>query len=693
MVRKFVLPEFGYEVQIGKVAAQADGAVWMQCGGTVILSAACQAQQEDFPGFLPLSVEYREMFSAAGKIPGGYFKREGKYTDKEVLTARLIDRALRPLFPDHFFNKVQIMTTVYSTDRLNMPNTMSLVSSSLALALSPIPFLGPVGVVEVARVDGEWIFNPTYPQTQASALRMVVAGTVEGICMLEGSADGIAEHELLELFKVCHEKVKRIIAWQEEICRELGVQKALYVDKSFDWSTWEQRAVAAFDDAKLAALCTDDKKQRSTVLEQYQTDFLTKYAAELTDDTAKQKAAYAFDGQFKHLLTDFTMKRGKRVDGRAFEQVRPVSVEVGLLPFVHGSALFQRGETQALASTTLGGGQDEQRIEELMGEETHRRFMLQYNFPPFSVGEVKPMRGPSRRDVGHGSLASSALTCVLPSKEQFPYSLRVTVDILESSGSSSMATVCGSVMSLMDAGVPISQMVSGVAMGLFKSTTGEFQVITDLSGFEDEFGWMDFKVAGTDGGITAIHMDIKNKGGLPWTVFEAALRQAKVARAEIMAKMRTVMTQPRSEVSSLVPKIISFKIPTNKIGAVIGTGGKTIREIIEQTGTTIDIEDDGSVNIFGQPGEKMDQAVNWVKTLAGNIEEGAIYPGKVRRHAEFGMFIELVPGQDGLLHISAIPKANQRDMDKIYPLNSDLLVQVAAYDPTTGRIKLKIVNQ
>ena len=691
MVKKFTLPEFGYEVQIGKFAAQADGAVWLQRGGTVVLSTACQAPQRDFPGFLPLSVDYRESFSAAGKIPGGYFKREGKYSDKEVLTSRLIDRALRPLFPDHFFNQIQVLTTVYSVDRDHSPNTMSLLSSSLALCLSQIPFFGPVGVVEIVRVDGNWIFNPSYPEMQASPVRLVIAGTVDGICMLEGSADGIVEHELLELLKQAHVKIKTQISWQEEICREMGIQKTPFQDATFDWATWGKRATEFYTNDKLTSVCVADKKTRSEVESKFATDFLALYQAEIAEITfGKEKALYALDHTFKALFTDFTMKRGKRVDGRDFNTVRNVSVETALLPFVHGSALFQRGETQALVSTTLGGGQDEQRIEDLMAGDTTRRFLLHYNFPPFSVGEVKPMRGPGRREVGHGALAASAVASVLPTKEQFPYTIRVIADILESSGSSSMATVCGTIMSLMDAGVPIQQMVSGVAMGLFKSTDGKFQVITDLSGFEDEFGWMDFKVAGTDAGITAIQMDIKNKGGLPWEVFEAALEQAKHGRAEIMAKMRTVLSKPKAELSSLVPKIISFKINTNKIGAVIGTGGKIIREIIEKTGTTIDIADDGTVNIFGHPGELLDMAVNWVKTLAGNIEEGAVYIGKVRRHAEFGMFVELVPGQDGLLHISAIPKAEQRDLETHYPLNSDLPVEVVAYDATTGRIRLKI---
>jgi len=692
-VKKFTLPEFGYEVEIGKFAAQADGAVWLKQGGTVVLTTVVESEMEDFLGFFPLSVDYREMFSAAGKIPGGYFKREGRYSDKEVLTSRLIDRALRPLFPANFFNQVQVLNTVYSVDKEHMPNTVSLMSASLALMMSKIPFLGPVGVVEIAKINDEWVFSPSYAQAAESKTRIVVAGTKEGVCMLEGSSDGISEADFLNLLQTAHEKIKIQIKWQEDICKELNINKPEFKDEKFDWNLWESNALNFLTEDKLEEVCTKDKQKRNTIIKNFKQEFLDAHKDQiLSEELSSKKVLYAFDNKFKSLLTDFVLKREKRVDGRDFDKVRDISVETCLLPFTHGSALFKRGDTQALVSTTLGGGQDEQRFEQLVGDETTSRFLLHYTFPPFSVGEVKPMRGPGRREVGHGSLAASALESILPDKDNFPYTIRVTSDILESCGSSSMATVCGSTMALMDAGVPIKEMVSGVAMGLFKGSDNNFQVISDLNGFEDAFGWMDFKVAGTDNGITAIQMDIKNKGGLPWEVFEKALKQAKESRNIIMKEMRSVMTEPKKELSDLVPKNEVFKISSNKIGAVIGSGGKTIREIIEKTDTSIDIEDDGTVKIFGTPGAGLEKAVGWVKTLAGQIKDGERYEGKIRRHTDFGMFVELVPGQDGLIHISAIPKDQQRDMNKFYPLNSILPVEVAAYDQATGRIRLKIAE-
>jgi polyribonucleotide nucleotidyltransferase len=388
-----------------------------------------------------------------------------------------------------------------------------------------------------------------------------------------------------------------------------------------------------------------------------------------------------------------TLSLGRRIDGRAFDQVRAIDVETGLLPFTHGSALFQRGRTQALVTLTLGGGQDEQRVEDLMGGKTvEKSFMLHYNFPAFSVGEVRPNRGPGRREVGHGYLATSALEPMLPESDKFPYTIRIVADILESDGSSSMATVCGSTMALMDGGVPLKKMVSGVAMGLLGTPDGVFKTLTDITGTEDAFGLMDFKVAGTETGITAIQMDIKHKGGLSKQVFEAALAQAREGRLHIMQEMKKVLSAPKPELSSLVPKFVTFKVPTDKIGAIIGTGGKVIREIIEKTTTTIDIEDDGTVKVFGQPGPGLDTAVAWVRTLGGLIERGARYTGKVKRLADFGLFVEIVPGLDGLVHISAIPRAKQQYLDKEYPIESTLQVEVMEYDPSTGRIRLKLVE-
>ena len=689
-VKKFSLPEFGYEVQLGRYAKQADGAVWLQNGGTVILSTVVSgASRDEFPGFLPLSVDYREMFAAAGKIPGGYFKREGKMTDKEVLTSRLIDRAIRPLFPDKFFEQVQVLSTVYSIDKENMPEMMSLISCSLALTISDIPFFGPVGVVEIGYVDGEWIVNPTYSQAKESVSRLIVAGTEEGVCMLEGCTDNISEDQLLDVIDLAHKKIKIQIDWQRKIAAELKVEKAALPEDTFEWKKWEDEASKFLTSDRLKGVCGGDKSQRSKAIKDLYDIFMEQNKEQIGDDVVvNKKVRYALDYQLKDSLTDFILAEGSRVDGRKFDEVRKITSEVSVLPFTHGSAVFTRGETQALVSTTLGTGQDVQRIDDLMGGVVEKRFMLHYNFPPFSTGEARPMRGPGRREVGHGALAASAIKPVLPDESVFPYIIRIVSDILESNGSSSMATVCGSTMALMDAGVPIKDMVSGIAMGLLKGSAGKFQALTDISGFEDAFGWMDFKIAGTDKGITAIQLDIKSKGGLPREVFETALKQANVGRKNIMDRMRDTMSEPRKELSELVPKMVTFKIHQEKIGAVIGAGGKIIREIIDTTGVTIDIEDDGTVKIFGLPGSGLEKAVDWVKTLAGKIENGSIYTGKVRRITDFGIFVELVPGLDGLLHISNIPREKQKDIADLYPTNSDLKVVVQNYDADTGRIKL-----
>lgn len=694
MIKKFRLDDFGYEVEIGKVANQADGAVWLQQGGTVVLVTVVSAGSKEFPGFLPLSVEYRELFSAAGKIPGGYYKREGKPSDKEVLTGRLVDRSIRPLFPYNFFDQVQVIATVYSVDKEHAPNILALVGASIALMTSGIPFMGPVGAVEVCRIDGKWVVNPQYSDAQKKAgVKLVIAGTEEGINMVEGSADEISEKDFVDALFLAHDYIKKLVAWQKQIHQE--VSKPLKEGAQFfNWQEWSDRANAFLTDEKIKGICLPDKKERNEYLNNLTEAFLAEHETAAQElEVPKKALEYVFDQVIKEKITELIFVVGKRVDDRPFDQIRPIAVEVGLLPYTHGSALFTRGSTQALVTTTLGGGQDEQRMEGIMDDGlADGRFMLHYNFPPFSVGEAKPMRGPGRREVGHGYLAASALRAMLPSKEEFPYTIRVVADILESNGSSSMATTCGGTMSLMHAGVPIKKMVSGIAMGLLMNKKGEFRVLSDISGFEDEFGLMDFKVTGTDGGITAIQLDSKYKGGLSRHVFEAALEQSKRGRLHILGEMQKVMNKPNATLSDLVPKLVSFKIAPDKIGAVIGTGGKTIREIIEKTRTTIDIESDGLVKIFGGPDADQQGAVNWVKTLAGQIEIGSKWAGKVRRIAEFGMFVELVPGQDGLVHISNIPREKQRTFAQDYPIDSVVNVEVVDYDAATGRIRLRLLK-
>jgi polyribonucleotide nucleotidyltransferase len=693
MVRTFRNEEFGFEVEIGKVARQADGAVFLKQGGTVILATATSAPSKEFPGFLPLTIEYREQYSAAGKIPGGYFKREGKLSDREVLTSRLIDRAIRPLFPYNYFNQLQVLTTVYSVDKEHAPNTISLLAASLALSISKIPFMGPIGVIEVGRVDGQWIFNPSHPEQLKSDIRLVIAGTQEGIVMVEGSTNELLEKDFVDIIFQAHEKIKKLIAWQKEIQAALNYTEPIAED-AYGFDVWKSEISQFLTSERVERMYIENKKERYAYLDEIKAEFAAQYQEKIESTKVPSSVIdYIINDELQEKLSNLIFKVNKRVDGRDFTTVRPIAVEVGLLPFTHGSGLFTRGNTQALASVTLGSGQDEQRIDTLMGEEPGEGlFMLHYNFPPFASGEVKPMRGTSRRETGHGYLARSSFEFLRPTPEQFPYTTRIVVDILESDGSSSMATACVTTMALMQAGVPIKKMVAGVAMGLLEKSAGSFATLTDISAFEDAFGLMDFKVIGTDTGITAIQMDIKYKGGLPREVFENALEQARVARLHILGEMRKVMTEPKTELSPLVPKVITLTIVPDKIGAIIGSGGKTIREITETTGTSIDIEPDGLVKIFGGPEANIDLAVKWVKTLAGQIEKGAIFNGKVRRIVDFGIFVELVPGFDGLVHVSNIPRDLQRTFMQAIKLNDEIKVEVLDHDEATGRTSLKMLS-
>lgn len=689
----FEYSPLGLKIRVNEVARQADGSVWLQQGGTVLVATATTSASKDFPGFLPLAVDYREPFASAGKIPGGFFKREGKSSDKEVLTSRVIDRAIRPLFPKDYFNQIQVIVTVYSVDKEYAPHVLAPLAASIALSVSKIPLLEPVGVAEVGRLDGKWVVNPKYEDSLESDVKITVVGTRDGICMVEGATNEIEEKDFLDALFLAHDAIKQQVIWQEEIVKKCGVKKELPAP-SLDWDAWEKNAVSLLTNERLEPLfATRTKEERNEQINVLKAAFAEKFGQEVEKNGDSQAMVdYIFDTQLKERMTALICEQGKRVDGRNFDQVRSISTEVGLLPFTHGSSLFTRGNTQSLVSLTLGSGQDEQKIEDIMGGEIDGSFMLHYNFPPYSVGEVRMLRPPSRREVGHGHLAAASFKYMLPSKESFPYTIRIVADTLESDGSSSMATVCGSTMAFLNGGVPIKDMVGGVAMGLLKSDKSDFVVLTDITGFEDAFGLMDFKVAGTENGITAIQMDIKYKQGLPREVFEKALAQARQARVHILGEMKKVMSKPNSDLSPLVPQVVAFKIKSDKIGAVIGTGGKVIREIIDKTGTSIDIEGEGDVKIFGQPGPDLDKAVRWVKVLAGQIDAGMVFEGIVRRVADFGLFIELVPGKEGLLHVSAIPREKQRSMDKDYPVGSDLKVKVVEYDSELDRVRLKIID-
>lgn len=693
MKKTFRLDELGLELELGKLAQQADGSAWLKKGGTAILTTVVMSESKDFPGFLPLMVDYREQFSAAGKIPGGYLKREGRSSDKEVLTARLIDRSIRPLFPVYFFNSVQALSTVYSVDRNAPPSVLALLATSIALTISHVPFLEPVGAVHIGRINGKWIIDPTGDEEILSDVKLIIAGTFEGICMVEGSAAGISEQEMVEAFFLAHDVIRKQVTWQNEIAKELQITKSASESAHIDWHVWSAKANQFMTSHVLDRVFNAGPKKEdlSAAIKSIFEDFYQIHAEEIALLNSKLELNFVIDTVLEQQLAVEIVRRGKRVDGRDFTTVRQISTEVGFLSSVHGSSLFQRGQTQALVSVTLGSGKDAQKTDDVMSDDpVESNFMLHYNFPPFSTGELKPLRSPGRREIGHGYLAQSAIARVMPTKEKFPYTTRVISDILESNGSSSMATVCGTTMALMNAGVPIKAMVGGIAMGLLEGQPGVFQAITDITGFEDALGLMDFKVAGTTEGINAIQMDIKYKGGLPRDVFIKALDQAKQARLHIIGEMSKVMSEPNKEMSPLVPRFYSIAIDPNKVGAVIGSGGKIIKEIIEKTGTTIDIEG-SDVNIYGKNKAGIDLAILWVKILADQVEQGMTLDGEIARIAEFGLFVDIAPGKSGLVHISKIAREKQNEIDKHYPIGSKLKVAVLDFERETGKIRLGLV--
>jgi len=690
MSKIFELKELGLKVRIGKFARQSDGAVWIEHGKNVILSTAVASKEErEFMGFFPLMVEYREKTSAAGKIPGGYIKREGRLSDTEVLNSRMIDRPIRPLFPKYYFNEVQVISSVYSYDGNFPTNILAIISSSLALTISKIPFLGPIGAVQVGRIDGEWKFNLSYEDLLKSDIELIVAGTKDGICMVEGYTNSVSEEELVEALFLAHEQIKIQVDWQLKIQKELGVEKVGVVKEVEDyWTDWEGKVGAFFKPELCDKIFAPTKAEQSEALKGLKKDLLEHFTSEIESGiVTKSKILFLFDTMLKKHLPDKISKKQARLDGRPFDKVRPLEIEVGLLPCVHGSSMFQRGETQALSSLTLGTAQDAQRVEGLEDEST-RSFMLHYNFPPFATGEVKMIRGVGRREIGHGYLAEKSFKNVLPSQEEFPYTIRSLVDLFESNGSSSMATVCATTMALMDSGVPIKGMVGGIAMGLMKDSDGKFHVLTDITGTEDAFGLMDFKITGTPEGVMAVQMDIKAKAGLTKDILKGALEKAKDARLHILGEMKKVLSEPRAEVSELAPRVFSFKIDPDKIGAVIGSAGKVIKEIIAVTETQIDIEDDGTVKIYSQESKSAKKAEMWVRTLVGDIEAGTNFDGIVKRVAEFGLFVELVPGKDGLVHVSSIAREKQRTLARDFKVGDTLKVKVVSVEVETGRIRL-----
>lgn len=673
------------EFSVGKVAKQADGACLVRFGETVVLVSACFAKEPRLGvDFLPLTVDYREYTYAGGRIPGGWFKREGRPTEKEILTARLIDRPLRPLFPEGYRQETQIIGTVLSADQANDPDVLAINAASAALMVSDCPFNTPIGAVRVGLVDGRFVLNPTHEQRAKAQLDIVVAGTEEAVVMVEAGATGVAEKVILDALDVARGAIGHLIAAQRALVEKAGKPKPSWVPPSPPWpEEFELALRAQFAQALDEALRVKGKLAQKKAIEGVE----EKALESLPEEERAEKQAWVtaiihrmVKDQFRHAV----LVKGERLDGRAFDQMRPVTCEVGLLPRTHGSALFTRGETQALVTATLGTSEDVQIIEALEGE-TQQRFMLHYNFPPFSVGEVRPLRGPSRREIGHGNLARRALAPVIPAQDAFPYTLRVVSDILESNGSSSMATVCGGTLALMDAGVPISAPVAGIAMGLV-SDGQRHAVLTDIAGQEDHYGDMDFKVAGTREGVTALQMDIKISG-LSREIMEKALEQARQARLELLEIMTATLAAPRPEISVYAPRIVTLFIDPDRIRDVIGPGGKTIRAICEQTGARINIDDDGRVEIATPDLEAAEKAKQIITNLTRQVQVGEVFEGTVKRIEPYGAFIEILPNQDGLLHISEIAHERIREVTDVLKLGDKVTVKVIDID-AQDRIKL-----
>jgi polyribonucleotide nucleotidyltransferase len=669
-------------IETGKVAKQAHGAAMVRLGDTMILATAVEAKPlDEEQDFFPLLVDYREKAYAAGKIPGGFFKREGRPSEKETVSARLIDRTLRPLFPEGYFNEVQIMVMVLSSDQENDADVLGLIGASAALSMSEIPFYQPVGAVRVGRLNGEFIVNPTFSELETCDINLVVAGTKEIVNMVEGECREVSEGELLSAVEFGHKQIQKLVELQRELCVRVGKTKPQVEVPVIEAELVEAVTSLGLEKIK-AANRTSDKKGREEKLYDLSDAIMAELAERFPASESKIKSI--LQDIEKKDLRQMILDEGKRTDGRTADQVRPITCEVGVLPRTHGSAIFTRGQTQCLAVTTLGTKIDEQRIDDLEGEST-KSYMLHYNFPPFSVGEVKPVRGPGRREIGHGALAERAIQPVIPKEDAFPYTVRIVSDILESNGSSSMATVCGGTLALMDAGVPIKAPVAGIAMGLVKENE-RYSILTDILGVEDHLGDMDFKVTGTSGGITAFQMDVKISG-VDLSLLGEALTKAKEARLYILGIMEKTIARPRAELSAYAPRIIIIKVKPDQIGAIIGPGGKMIRSIIEQSGAKIDIEDDGSVFIASVDQKAGELAQKLILQLIEEPEVGKIYLGKVKRITPFGAFVEILPGQDGLLHISEIDTHRIKQVEDVLSLGDEVKVKIIGID-SEGKIKL-----
>ncbi|MBN1835358.1 MAG: polyribonucleotide nucleotidyltransferase [Spirochaetales bacterium] len=675
-------------LESGKIAKQANGAVFGRYGGSAVIATICASEQDrEGLDFIPLSVEYNEKYYAAGKIPGGFIKREGRPKDREILVSRLIDRPMRPLFSKKFKRELQIIPTVVSTDQINPPDVLAMVAASAAVTISDIPFDGPVGAVRLGYADGEFIVNPTYDQIERCEMEIVVAGTDQGITMVEGSAREVSEEVMVRAIEEAHKAIKEICRAQLELVRVLGKEKLPLpeVESGIDEALREE--IVAWARPQMETACfVEGKHNRSKAIKAIGKAVAEEFADRVPEEFQKQIGAILEDLEAEVVRTSI-LGRKVRTDGRGPEDIRPISCEVDFLSRTHGSALFTRGETQALVVTTLGTVFDEQIMDDIEGD-SRKAFMLHYNFPPYSVGETGRL-GAGRREIGHGNLAERSLKAVMPGKENFPYTIRVVSEVLESNGSSSMATVCGCTLSLLNAGVPISKSVAGIAMGLV-SDGNDYVVLSDILGEEDHLGDMDFKVAGTADGITGFQMDIKI-GGVDYEILGRALEQARRGRLHILQIMGSTIKEPRDAISDYAPKIISIKIDPDKIGAVIGPGGKMIKGMTERTGATINVDNDGTVTIYSREKEKAEEAQNLIQELVAEPEVGRWYNGTVRRIMDFGAFIEFLPGKEGLCHVSRLSEGHVNDVRDVLTEGQEVKVKLFEID-RMGRMNLSMIE-
>lgn len=677
-----------FSVESGKIAKQADGAVIIRYGDTVVLiTAVGEKTQDESKDFFPLTVDYREYGYASGRIPGGYFKREGKPTEKEVLTSRLIDRPLRPSFSEGYVNETQIIAMVMSADTNNDPDVLAVTGASLALYISDIPFPNPVGCVRVGLIEGRYVVNPTYSELRNSQLNLIVAGTEEAIVMVEAGAKEVTETVMVEALMFGHSEIKKLCAMQREIREAIGKPKREVVIHKLN-----EDLVKEVEEKLIAQLRESLDVRNKNKLASYQAvdELKEKTIASYAEQSDKQKeVGKIFDHLKEKVFREDIMQNRRRPDGRRFSEIRPITCEVGWLPRVHGSSIFTRGETQAVVTVTLGTKHDVQYVDDIEKGEVTRRAMLNYNFPPFSVGETGRVGQPGRREVGHGALALRAIEAVLPTEDIWPYALRIVSDITESNGSSSMATICGGILSLMDAGVPIKTPVAGVAMGLVMEGN-RYAILTDIAGAEDHYGDMDFKVAGSREGITALQMDIKI-GGINAQIMAEALEQAKQGRFFILDKMQEAISTPRTDISAYAPRIFSIQIPVDKIRDIIGPGGKTIRGLVEKTGCKIDIEDDGRVSIASSDGESAERARQLIQEITAEVEIGKSYLGTVTRLAEFGAFVEVLPGIEGLLHISEVADYRIRNIRDELKEGQQLMVKCLSNEGGKVRLSRRVL--